>query len=74
MAQALGGNLLLTAGAIISGVIASCNACFFAAQATLAASVTETSNATYAKTALPLQALPLGLSVVLYLVAGFVVQ
>lgn len=74
MAQALGGNLLLTAGAIISGIVASCNACFFASQASLAATVTETTNATYAKTALPLQLIPFGASALLYLGAGFLLQ
>lgn len=71
MAQAMGGNQLLVMGAVCSGVVASCNACFFASQATLAASVTETTNDTYAKTALPLQAVPFVLSAAAYLAAGW---
>lgn len=71
MAQGMGGNLMLTLGAVVSGIVASCNACFFASQATLAASSSGITNATYAKTALPLQALPFTLSAAAYLAAGF---
>ena len=63
MAQSMGGNMLLCAGAII-----------FAPQVTLACTASGIENNVYAKTALPLQALPFLLSAVAYLVAGFLLQ
>ena len=74
MAQGMGGNLLLTLGAVVSGIVASCNACFFASQATLAASVSGIDNTAYAKTALPLQGVPFGLSAAAYLAAGYLLH
>ena len=74
MTQSMGGDMLLCAGAIVSGIVASCNACFFASQATLAASASGITNDDYAKTSLPLQAVPFVLSSAAYLAAGFLMQ
>lgn len=74
MTRSMGGDMLLCAGAIVSGIVASCNACFFASQATLAASASGITNDDYAKTALPLQAVPFVLSAAAYLAAGFLLQ
>lgn len=70
IAQALGGNLLLTAGAIISATAAGSHICFFGSEATLACSATQIENVRYAQTAIPLLAVPVALSALLYLGAG----
>lgn len=71
-AQALGCNLLLTSAAIISATVAGSNACFYGAEATLACSSSNIENIQYAKTVLPMIAVPFGVSCLLYLIAGFV--
>lgn len=70
IAQALGGNLLLTAGAIISATAAGSHICFFGSEATLACSAAQIENVRYARTAIPMLILPVALSILLYLVAG----
>lgn len=70
IAQALGGNLLLTAGAIISATVASSNACFYGSEATLACSAAKIENVRYAQTAIPLVMAPFALSALCYLAAG----
>ena len=71
IAQALDCNPLLTAGAIISATTASSNACFYGSEATLACSATRIENIRYAQTAIPLVMVPFLLSVIAYLIAGF---
>lgn len=74
IAQALGGNLLLTAGAIISATAAGSHICFFGSEATLACSAAEIENVRYAQTSIPLLIIPFALSTVLYLAAGILVR
>ncbi len=74
IAQALGGNLLLTAGAIISATAAASHLCFFGSEATLACSATQIENVRYAQTAVPLLMVPVLLSALLYLGAGFLLK
>ncbi|MDY3013632.1 MAG: hypothetical protein SOR61_00220 [Evtepia sp.] len=74
IAQALGGNLLLTAGAIISATAAGSHICFFGSEATLACSAAEIENVRYAQTSIPLLIIPFVLSTVLYLAAGILVR
>lgn len=71
IAQALGGDLLLTAGAIISATAAASHLCFFGSEATLTCSATEISNVRYAQTALPMVCVPVALTTLAYLAAGF---
>lgn len=73
IAQALGGNLLLTAGAIISATAAASHLCFFGSEATLACSATQIENVRYAQTAIPLLMVPVVLSALLYLGAGVLI-
>lgn len=73
IAQALGGNILLTAGAIISATAAASHLCFFGSEATLACSATQIENVRYAQTAVPMLMVPVALSALLYLGAGFLI-
>ena len=73
IAQALGGNILLTAGAIISATAAASHLCFFGSEATLTCSATKIENVRYAQTAIPMLLVPVILSALLYLGAGFVI-
>ena len=70
IAQALGGNLFLTAGAIISATAAGSHLCFFGSEAALACASAKITNANYARTALPLLMVPMILSTLLYYLAG----
>ena len=70
IAQALDGNLLLTAGAIISATAAGSHICFFGSEATLTCSATQIDNVTYAKTVIPMLAVPVLLSAAMYVGAG----
>lgn len=71
IAQALDANILLTAGAIISATAAGSHLCFFGSEATLTCSATQIDNVRYAQTVTPLLLVPLVLSALLYLGAGF---
>lgn len=73
IAQTLGGNILLTAGAIISATAAASHLCFFGSEATLACSATQIENVRYAQTAVPMLMVPVVLSALLYLGAGFLI-
>ena len=73
IAQALGGNILLTAGAIISATAVASHLCFFGSEATLACSATQIENVRYAQTAVPMLMVPVVLSALLYLGAGFLI-
>lgn len=73
IAQALGGNILLTAGAIISATAAASHLCFFGSEATLTCSATQIENVRYAQTAVPMLMVPVVLSALLYLGAGFLI-
>lgn len=73
IAQALDANVLLTAGAIISATAAGSHICFFGSEATLACSATGIENVRYAQTAIPMLIIPVVISLLLYLAAGFLV-
>ncbi|HIR92128.1 MAG TPA: hypothetical protein IAB98_01735 [Candidatus Egerieimonas intestinavium] len=70
VAQALGADLTLTAGAIISATVASSNLCFFGSEVLVACKATQVNNIRYAQTALPLLLLPVFLTLLCYLAAG----
>ncbi|MDD2483533.1 MAG: Na+/H+ antiporter NhaC family protein [Eubacteriales bacterium] len=73
VARALDCDLLLVSGAIISATVASSCLCFFGSEVTLACYSAQIKNVDYARTALPLVAVPFLLAAVFYLVAGIVV-
>ena len=65
------GEGVRTAGAIISATAAGSHLCFFGAEATLACSSTGIENVRYAQTSVPMLVIPVGISILLYLAAGF---
>lgn len=71
LALAVGCNPLLAAGSIISGIMASCGACFYGAEASLACSVTEIDNIQYAKTTIPMLVIPFVATLIAYIAIGF---
>lgn len=73
IAQAMDANVLLTAGAIISATAAGSHICFFGSEATLACSAAQIENVRYAQAAIPMLIIPVGVSILLYLAAGFLV-
>jgi len=71
IAQALDGNLLLTAAAIISATAAASHICFYGSESTLACSAAQIENVRYAQTAIPMLMVPFLLSALFFLGAGF---
>ena len=71
IAQALDGNLLLTAAAIISATAAASHLCFYGSESTLACSAAQIDNVRYAQTSIPMLMVPFLLSAVCFLGAGF---
>ncbi|MBQ2677518.1 MAG: hypothetical protein IJF96_01230 [Firmicutes bacterium] len=73
IAQAVGGDLLLSAGAIISATAASSQMCFFGSEATLTCQTTEVENVQYFRTAGTLMIPQIVLCTILYIVIGYIV-
>lgn len=69
-AQALGANVFLTAGAIISGVTMGAHTCFFGDTVILACSTTKVSTMEYTKCAMPICVIPCVLTMILYIICG----
>jgi Na+/H+ antiporter NhaC len=72
LAQAMGVNLFLAVGAVTAATAFGSHACFYSDAVTVTAAATGIKNIDYAKTALPLIAVPLVISIIAYLVVGFV--
>ncbi len=73
IAQAVGGDLLLSAGAIISATAASSQMCFFGSEAALTCQTTEVENVQYFRTAGTLMIPQIVLCTILYIVIGYTV-
>ena len=73
IAQAVGGDLLLSAGAIISATAASSQMCFFGSEAALTCQTTEVENVQYFRTAGTLMIPQIVLCTILYIVIGYIV-
>ena len=73
IAQAIGGNVVLTAAAIVSATAAGSHICFFGSEATLACAATQIDNVRYARTAIPMILVPFGLTAAAYLAAGLLI-
>ncbi len=71
-AQALGANVFLTAGAVISGVTMGAHTCFFGDTVILACSTTRVNTMEYSKCAMPICAIPCVLTMILYVVCGII--
>lgn len=72
LAQAMDANVFVAGSAIVSGAAFASHTLFYADAATLTCAATQISNIDYAKTCIPLAAVPFGISVILYTVCGFV--
>ena len=57
----------------VSATAAGSHICFFGSEATLACSAAQIENVRYAQTAIPMLIIPVGVSILLYLAAGFLV-
>jgi len=69
---ALGGNMLLTLAAVVSGGVFGSHACFYSDATVLSSATCEIDNMDHAVTQAPYAVLGAVLSVVAYLIAGFV--
>lgn len=72
IAVALDANLILVSGAMISGCVFGSNACFYGSEVSLTCSTTQITNQDYAKTALPVIAIPTVIAIVLFVIFGYV--
>lgn len=72
LAVAVDANVFMIGGAMISGTVFASHTCFYADAVTLISAGTQIQNIDYAKTAIPIAAVPVALSAILYLVFGLV--
>ncbi|MDR2487113.1 MAG: sodium:proton antiporter, partial [Clostridiales Family XIII bacterium] len=70
LAQTLDVNVLLASGAVISGAVFGSHTCFYSDAATLTCVATQIKNSDYARVVLPVIAVPFGLGIIAFLVAG----
>ncbi|MCS6991940.1 MAG: hypothetical protein NZL95_08780 [Chitinophagales bacterium] len=71
LAQSCGADVSLTLGAVISAGVFGANACLFSDATILTAQATDTNNVDHALSQLPYTLLAFALSLLLYLLAGF---
>ena len=72
MAQSIGADVFLVAGAIISGVTVGAHTCFYGDTVILACSTTKVNTVDYSKCAIPICAISIVLSMVFFVVCGFI--
>jgi Na+/H+ antiporter NhaC len=72
LAEAIGCNVYLVGAAIVSGTVFASHTCFYADAVTLISAGTQIQNIDYAKTSIPIAAIPFVLSAILYAIFGFV--
>lgn len=72
LAQTMDVSTLIACGAVISGAAFGSHSCFYSDAVTLTCASSQIQNADYARTVLPLLALPLALGFIAFLVVGFV--
>lgn len=72
IALSLDADLILVSGAMISGCVFGCCACFYGSEVSLVCDTTKVPNQEFARTALPLYVVPVGISLILFLIFGFV--
>lgn len=74
LAETLGANLYLTIGAVIAGCAAGSATCFYGDSVTLTCGIAKIRNIDYLRNALPMLIPPIVLTMIVYLVAGFVIN
>lgn len=72
LAQALDANLYLTIGAVIAGAAAGSATCFYGDSVTLSCSISKIRNNDFLRTGLPMMIPPIVITIIVYLIAGFV--
>lgn len=72
LADQLGANLYLTIGAVIAGAAAGSATCFYGDSVTLSCSISKIRNNDFLQTGLPMVIPPIVVSIIAYLIAGFV--
>ena len=73
LAQALDANLYLVIGAVIAGCAAGSATCFYGDSVTLTCgSIAKIRNIDYLRTSLPMLVPPIIVTIIFYLIAGFI--
>jgi len=72
LATSMDVNVYLACGAVISGAAFGSHSCFYSDAVTLTCASSQIQNSDYARTVLPLLALPLGLGFAAFIIAGMV--
>lgn len=72
LAQSMDINVLIAAGAVVSGASFGSQACFYSDAATLTCKATQITNSDYMRNVLPILAVPFVLGLVAFLIAGVV--
>ncbi|MDR3225173.1 MAG: sodium:proton antiporter, partial [Clostridiales Family XIII bacterium] len=70
LSQTMDVNTLLVCGSVISGAVFGSHTCFYSDAATLTCAACQIKNIDYAKTVLPLIAVPFVLAIIAFLIAG----
>jgi Na+/H+ antiporter NhaC len=65
-------SVLIASGAVISGAVFGSHSCFYSDAATLTCASSQIQNIDYARTVLPLLAVPLAIGMAAFLIVGFV--
>lgn len=72
LAESLDANLYVTIGAVIAGAAAGSSTCFFGDSVTLSCSISQIRNNDFLRTGLPMVVPPIIVTIILYLIFGFV--
>ncbi|MBI9107755.1 MAG: hypothetical protein JEZ04_13490 [Spirochaetales bacterium] len=72
LAGAMDVNIYLVCGAIVSAAALGSHTCFYGDAVTLSCASSQIQNSDYAKTSLPIIAVPFAIAIILYLVFGFI--
>lgn len=72
IAQALDANSILVSGAMISGCVFGSSACFYGSEVSLVCTTTQIQNQDFAKTSLPVYIFPVAVTLVLFIIFGYV--
>lgn len=73
LAAELDANLYLTIGAVIAGAAAGSATCFYGDSITLSCSISKIRNNDFLQTGLPMVIPPVVVSIIAYLIAGFII-
>lgn len=74
LAETLGANLYLTIGAVIAGCAAGSATCFYGDSVTLTCGIAKIRNIDYLRNALPMLIPPIVLTMIVYIIAGFIIN